>query len=332
MNQWYDFNFRDNFSERPYLLGLGVIGVLILALLNGCQDIQVSIATKHIAPEAQTWTFEVWSGKAGRAVPINISSNVAWLSVNPASTTSTGPTDKKTITVTVPASVPASGQGIITAKDPISLKKGKKITVTTGVNYFTAQYTAGIPLGDTSITFSPSADISSYTQNVQTVIGYFTNPVNGAVLNFAGGCVKVDLSNGQMFPFYAQNYSSVYVNEHGRISFTGCVDRVLTLANHFATRGISGLSTAQALNGGSVSVKQTTDRLAVTYEDVPTVGSPTGINNFQMELFFNGTIRLTYLDLDASGAIIGLSSGPGAVPPDFIESELDEDYNTGALS
>jgi len=320
----------ENFSWPWPLIGLGALILALLSgLLTGCQGVEVSILTKHILPEAQTFTFDVWGAKPGQSVTFTVSPDATWLTVTPDSGTSTGPTNKVRVTVTVAASVPANAAAEITVRPRIGA--AKTIAVTTAPNYFTAQYTAGIPLGDTSLLFSPTTDLSGYTQEVQTVMGFLTDPANGALLNFANGCVKVDLSNGKSVSLYGQAYTSVYVNQHGRISFSACVDPVTTLEQHFATRGVSGLSSARALEGGQVSVKQTGDRLAVTFENVPSLGNATAINNFQMELFFNGTVRLTYLDLDASGAIIGLSSGSG-LPSDFVDSELDENYNTDALN
>jgi len=72
--------------------------------------------------------------------------------------------------------------------------------------------------------------------------------------------------------------------------------------------------------GGTVSWKQLDDRVAVTYEHVIDLYTDLP-NSFQIELFFDGRIRLTYLDLAAKNGLIGLSRGLG-VPPDFIESDF----------
>jgi hypothetical protein len=45
------------------------------------------------------------------------------------------------------------------------------------------------------------------------------------------------------------------------------------------------------------------------------------IVDFQIELFFDGRIRITHLGLGSSGGLIGLSRGQG-VPADFVESDF----------
>ena len=108
------------------------------------------------------------------------------------------------------------------------------------------------------------------------------------------------------------------------------------LGGHFGSPKVSGLP-VDALLGGEVSVLQTEEAVVVTYDDVPTKGAtpvPGNLNDFQIELFFDGTIRVSYVDADpdASG-VIGLSfgNGDGVNPPDgFVESDLTN-ANTKAL-
>jgi hypothetical protein len=69
-----------------------------------------------------------------------------------------------------------------------------------------------------------------------------------------------------------------------------------------------------------VSFRQLADRLAVTFEDVPEKGT-VNLNSFQVELFFEGTIRITYLSIDAADGLAGLSDGNG-LPEDFVESDF----------
>src|ERR1035441_4785941 len=76
-------------------------------------------------------------------------------------------------------------------------------------------------------------------------------------------------------------------------------------------------------SGGTISWKQLADRLAVTYQAVPVYGSTTQTNSFQIELFFSGTIRITYLNLNAVSGLVGLSAGAG-LPINFVAS----DYTT----
>jgi hypothetical protein len=47
----------------------------------------------------------------------------------------------------------------------------------------------------------------------------------------------------------------------------------------------------------------------------------TGTNNFQIELFYDGRIRMTWLDLATAGGVAGLSRGNG-VPVNYTPSDL----------
>ncbi|MHC4090984.1 MAG: Ig-like domain-containing protein, partial [Planctomycetota bacterium] len=71
---------------------------------------------------------------------------------------------------------------------------------------------------------------------------------------------------------------------------------------------------------GLVSWKQLADRAVVTYENVPEYETSNS-NTFQVEMYFNGDVRISYLDIDALGGIAGLSEGNG-LDPDFYETDL----------
>ena len=62
------------------------------------------------------------------------------------------------------------------------------------------------------------------------------------------------------------------------------------------------------------------DRVVVTAENLSEPFA-TNRNSFQIEVFYDGRIRFTYLQLDARGGIVGLSRGLG-IPPGFVESDF----------
>ncbi len=107
-----------------------------------------------------------------------------------------------------------------------------------------------------------------------------------------------------------------------------------TLGEHFATTQISGLNVDAADPGAMVSYLQDAQKLIITYENAPTGGAPGFGNDFQIELFFDGRVRISYPSVDpAMTGVIGLSSGlgEGGLPPDdFLQSDLSES-NTGPL-
>jgi hypothetical protein len=75
--------------------------------------------------------------------------------------------------------------------------------------------------------------------------------------------------------------------------------------------------------GGIVSWKQLGDRAAVTYQAVPEYNTA-NTNSFQVELFYDGRIRFTYLQIDAIYGLVGLSAGLG-VPAGFTPSDFSAD-------
>jgi len=69
-----------------------------------------------------------------------------------------------------------------------------------------------------------------------------------------------------------------------------------------------------------VRFRQYNDRAVVTYQNVPEKGT-TNKNSFQIEMFFDGTIALTHLNIDAFDGLCGLADANG-IPANFIDSDL----------
>jgi len=63
------------------------------------------------------------------------------------------------------------------------------------------------------------------------------------------------------------------------------------------------------------------DRVVVTFQDVPKNYSVKP-NSFQIEMFFDGTLRLTIWVLPQKAVLVGLSRG-GGTPAEFAESNLN---------
>jgi hypothetical protein len=69
----------------------------------------------------------------------------------------------------------------------------------------------------------------------------------------------------------------------------------------------------------TISWKQLEDRVAVTVEGLLEYGAQ-DTNNWQVEMFFDGKIRITYLNIGARDGLAGLSDGNG-LPTNFNESD-----------
>lgn len=174
-----------------------------------------------------------------------------------------------------------------------------------------------------SFTFTPDDSPAGYRLCRDIITGFPTDP-NGAstITILDDDSVQVHLADGKEVRIYGDYYSSFHLNSNGCITFdsndsagTG------TLADHFAQKRISALfKNLNPSTDGDVSVKQLEDRAVVTFEDVPDYNTANA-NSFQFELFFNGTIRLAYLNIDAADGLAGLSDGNG-IGDDFIQSDL----------
>ena len=148
--------------------------------------------------------------------------------------------------------------------------------------------------------------------------------------------MAVNLAQGKDVSIYGNTYSSFYLGSNGYITFdSGDSNSVESLPDHFSQKRVSALfCDLDPSAAGRVSSKQLTDRIALTFENVPE-NSVANSNSFQIEMFFDGVIRLTYLNIDAERGVVGLSDGMG-LGADFIENNMshfnlcadfDQDYN-----
>lgn len=190
-------------------------------------------------------------------------------------------------------------------------------------DHFTEEFTSSSPedLAGWALTFTPDG-LGSYTA-CREAIATLPNPTNGA----AGVTLGDDDSStvmlfGSTVLFFGTNYSTFYLNSNGNISFneedTGYT---ATPATHFAQRRISLMF--RDLNpsaGGSVSYQVLSNRVVVTYLNVPEFGKSTP-NTAQLEMFNDGRLRISWLTLDLTTGIMGLSPG-GGIPAGFVNSDL----------
>lgn len=133
-------------------------------------------------------------------------------------------------------------------------------------------------------------------------------------------------------PFFGQPYSQIFAAANGYIAFQGIgLDDPLnypSLESHFAIPRLSYFFAGSGIfgdriasyAGGSMWYRVMDDRFVLTYENVPLFNffSPNLIGStstVQVEMYYSGHIRITYLDAVATEAIIGLSDGRG-VPVD----------------
>jgi hypothetical protein len=213
-------------------------------------------------------------------------------------------------------------------------------SLTTSPEYFTELFSAknlgdegkgaelnegSYDLSNQSLTFTPGGPCGffDFYDVCQAAVSTFpTDPSGGTVLSLLHDDFGLVTLTGGTVSLYGVNYSEFYVGSNGYITFgTGDADPSETLVDHFDLPRISGLfDDLSPFQAGTVSWKELPDRAAVTWEGV-TEKDAGNQNSFQIEMFFDDTIVVTYLSVAAQDGLAGLSEGLG-YPLDFISSDL----------
>jgi V8-like Glu-specific endopeptidase len=202
-------------------------------------------------------------------------------------------------------------------------------TTSRRLDYFTKYFESGATsLAMHQLLFTPTSGEDQYTLCVAPASALPTSPSGGTVLSLTDdGTAPIAFAGGKTFRFYGALYDEVILSANGFVTLDVADDSYQeSLSQHFALKRISPFFQDLSPNArGTVSYKQTADRLAITFSDVPeyTPSPPLAgnSNTFQLELFFDGRIQCTYLSLSTSIAVVGLSQGLG-VPGDFVASDL----------
>ncbi|MCP4258995.1 MAG: hypothetical protein GY774_16040 [Planctomycetes bacterium] len=197
-------------------------------------------------------------------------------------------------------------------------------------DYFTEYFSSDediFDLSNRSVMFTPTTDGTFYSGSQQEITKLPTDPAGGKELSLGDDDNElVQLDGSETVFIFSNSFASFYVGSNGYITFgEGDNEHSESLSNHFDTKRISALfEDLNPSGGGEVSWKELTDRAVVTWENVPEYGSSNS-NTFQIEMFFDGRIRLSWLTVEAVNGIVGLSDGLG-VPDDFEETDISEDY------
>ncbi|MCK4659394.1 MAG: S8 family serine peptidase [Phycisphaerae bacterium] len=190
-------------------------------------------------------------------------------------------------------------------------------------DYFTELSGAGNDLDGFSLRFAPDGSADFYSGCVEPIDSLPTDPSGGTQLSLGDDDYEmVALGDGALASLYGTSYSTFYPASNGYVTFTaGDTAYTESLGDHFDLPRISALfDDLNPNSGGSVSWKQLDNRAVVTWENIPEY-SATGSNTFQIEMFFNGDIAISYLSISAGDGLVGLSAG-GGTPAGFYESDL----------
>ena len=190
-------------------------------------------------------------------------------------------------------------------------------------DFFTELFdTTSFDLDNLSITFTPDGSAGYYSACATPITNLPTDPTGGTALSLTDDSYQqVTLSGGAQVSLYGNLRSGFYVGSNGYVTFdSGDTSLSESYSSHFSKKRISALFDDLNPPSGSVTWKQLADRAVVTYLNVPEYG-PSGSNTFQIEMYFDGKIVVSYLSVAATDGLAGLSAGLG-VPADFVESDL----------
>lgn len=217
------------------------------------------------------------------------------------------------------------GRIILTGNDPYNPEVTIPVTFTVEkADYCTQIFDPnGNDLAWQSFVFKKD-DAGFYYNACKTLADAFpVDPSGGTVLMLQDDDYRrVTLLDGETVNFCGIEYNRFYVGSNGYITFgSGDFFHIESLDYHFSLPRISALF--DDLNpeaGGIISWKQLSDRAVVTFQDIPEYGLP-GTNSFQIELCFDGTVRMTFLGISAKDGLVGFSDGSG-LSPFFYESDF----------
>jgi len=195
-------------------------------------------------------------------------------------------------------------------------------------DFMTEQFSSGNDLVGKMVTFHTDGSEEDFYRSCAEDLesGLPTDPTGGTTIFLSDDDSElINVSGGNSVSLYGTSWTSFYVGSNGYITFGGSdTDYTEDPFDHFSQPRISGwFDDLNPNSGGTVSYKQLSDRVAVTYQNLPEYFS-TGANTFQIEMFFDGTIRLSYLSMSSSDGIVGLSEGDG-LDPAFFESDLSSE-------
>ncbi|NLX21919.1 MAG: S8 family serine peptidase [Phycisphaerae bacterium] len=186
-------------------------------------------------------------------------------------------------------------------------------------DYFAQHFLRGVvPLAYHSLEFTPDSSLDFYRPCLTPIDALPIDPAGGTWIK---NSTLVRPLDGRKVMLYGVAYDSFWVNPSGSITFTNWDGAANDLTGHFTLPRIAPLTDWYSpAEDGRVSWRQFADRIAVTWEDVRDAAT-TRLSTFQAEMFFDGRLRMSWLEAGANDPVVGLSRGTG-LPADFVESDL----------
>jgi hypothetical protein len=163
-------------------------------------------------------------------------------------------------------------------------------------------------LSDRSLTFTPER----FGYTVQTGTSAFDSGQGVAVVAALGDDDSVNIVLPFAFPFYGMNYSSVFLNTDGNLTFL-TADSVSTARN--LRRVMSGPPRISPLfddflpsSTGTVTVESISNRVIFNWTTIREYGTNLR-STFQVVLKSDGVIQFNYRTVNVNSAVVGLAPG-----------------------
>ena len=195
------------------------------------------------------------------------------------------------------------------------------VATAVGRDFLTEEFNGDFDLSFSTFTFKPDRSSNGYAVCKLPATEFPTPATNGVPLSYYPW--SGDVRDGVWL--YGERYTSFNINPNGSLTFgAGSADvGGSSLSNHFRLPRVSAwLGVRGTDSSHPVQFFWASNRLAFTWLEHPD-GANGGSNSVQLELFFDGVIRLTFLRMSITQGIVGLSRG-GGVPADFSESNLSQ--------
>lgn len=193
-------------------------------------------------------------------------------------------------------------------------------------DWFTEDFVVDNDLDNLRLLLTPANNANGYFAcTTAGVTDYPVDSILSTVVNLGDDAyVEVPLADGKQVVLYGVSYDRVFIGSNGYLTFTeGDTQNKESSENHFRIPRVSGLfDNLKPNEGGQIWWKQMDDRFVVTYHEVRVDGNFTDDTaSFQIEMFFDGRIAITWLNVEAYDGLAGISAGNG-VPEGFKESDL----------
>lgn len=197
--------------------------------------------------------------------------------------------------------------------------------------YFTEEFLSDADLDGMTLTFTPDAGPDGYTGCVEANAGLPVNPAGSTALVLTDDdSQQVFLTGGNTVSLYGVSYGSVWVGSNGYVTFgQSDSDYDESLSEHFAIPRVAALyDDFNPSTGGNVGHLQTSESLVITWFGIEQFSTGDS-NTFQVELFFDGRISISWAGVNSTDGIVGLSDGSG-LQGDYLEENLSgiADCNT----